>query len=67
MAAGDVRWRVVAHQIDGLGPDHPPHIHVVAHVDGTADTTAGGPHQLSTKDKNRHMDSPDQHLDIRFW
>lgn len=42
----NVRWRVVADQIDRFGPDHPPHVHVVTHIDGTANTIASRPHQL---------------------
>lgn len=52
----NIRWWVVAHQIDGFGPDHPPHIHVVTHVDGTANTIAGRPHQLRKESKaNKHQ------------
>lgn len=48
------RW-VVAHQIDGFGPNHPPHVHVVTHIDGTANTVAGGPdHLREDGNKGRH-------------
>lgn len=45
----NLRWGVVADQIDSFGPDHSPNIHVVAHIDGTADTITSGPHQLKEK------------------
>ncbi len=42
----NVRWRVVADQINSFSPDHSPHVHVVTHIDGTANTVASRPHQL---------------------
>lgn len=42
----NLRWRVVADQVDGFSPDHSPHVHVVTHIDGAADTIACRPHQL---------------------
>lgn len=39
--------RVIAHQVDGLGPYLPPDVHVVAQIDGTAYPAAGCPHHLS--------------------
>lgn len=42
----NVRWRVVADQVDSFSPDHSPHVHVVTHIDGTANAIASRPHQL---------------------
>lgn len=50
----NLRWWVVADQIDSFCPDHSPHVHVVTHVDGAANTIACGPHQL---DNERHKHS----------
>lgn len=38
--------RVIAHQVDGLGPYLPPDVHVVAQINGTAYPAAGCPHHL---------------------
>lgn len=38
--------RVIADQINSLGPDLAPDVHVVAQIDGTADPTASGPDEL---------------------
>lgn len=48
-------WWVVADKIDSFGPDLSPHIHVVAHVDSTADPTAGSPDQLQNRHQRDHM------------
>ena len=50
--AENLRWRVVADQIDSFGPDHSPYVHVVTHIDGTADPITGCPHQLKNKQIN---------------
>ena len=51
----NIRWRVVADQIDSFSPDHAPHVHVVTHVDGTADTIAGCPNQLKMTHTHTHV------------
>lgn len=43
-------WWIVADKINRFGPNLPPHIHVVAHVDGATDPTACGPNQLQQGD-----------------
>lgn len=39
-------WWIIADKVNSFGPNLSPHVHVVAHVDGAADPTAGGPNQL---------------------
>lgn len=38
--------RVIAHQVDGLGPYLSPDVHVVAQIDGAAYPAARRPHHL---------------------
>ncbi len=44
-----LRGRVIADQVHSFGPDHPPYIHVIAHIDGTANFVGCGPNQLWKK------------------
>ena len=56
-----LRWWVVAHQVDGFCPDHAPHVHVVAHVDGTANAIARCPDQLQKKFERAFVEDPMEH------
>lgn len=54
-----LRRRVVADQVHSFGPDHAPDVHVVTHIDGTANFIACGPNQLKT---NHAISSPKSNI-----
>lgn len=49
--AHDLLWRVVAHEVDGVLPYLPPHIHAWTHVDSTTHAVTGGPDDLQNNQR----------------
>lgn len=55
VGAHDSLWRVVAHEVDGVLPYLPPHVHAWTHMDSTTHTVGGGPDDLqTTRDAHEH-------------
>lgn len=46
--ARDLLRRIVAHEVDGILPRLPPHVHAGTHMDRTAYAVGGGPDDLQT-------------------
>lgn len=44
--AHDLLWRVVAHEVDGVVPRLPPHVHAWTHMDSATHAIGGGPDDL---------------------
>lgn len=61
-------WGVVAHKINSLCPDLAPHVHVVTHIDRTANTTTSCPNKLkSVKMHSSESVIPTRNLYAFLW